>query len=96
MNREQTADVIKVMEHYRDGGEVEAKRLAAGDAGRWEDYDSVNSGVSWNWAEYDYRIKKRSGEGLAEIWKDGSMTVHAFGYARASAKCIKIKWEECD
>ena len=40
---------IKVMQHYADGKEVEIKLVSG-----WEQLDTPK----WDWAGYDYRIKK--------------------------------------
>ena len=85
MDREETAEAIKVMQHYADGGEV-------GDRGPMKH----NTSPAWNWKDDPglYTIEKRSGEGLASIFQDGSMNVHLVGYKHTSPDAIKIKWEE--
>ena len=43
--------MIKVMQHYADGGEVENKNK---ESNKW----FIGCTPVWNWAKYDYRIKK--------------------------------------
>lgn len=50
MNREETAEAIKVMQHFVDWGFVQ--RRERGDKGRWSDEFTRQ----WNWGEYEYRI----------------------------------------
>lgn len=50
MDREETREAAKVMQHFADGGEVEA--MARGGT-RWNDH----SEPAWAWASCDYRIK---------------------------------------
>ena len=48
MNREETKEAIKVMQHFVDGGEVEFATPSD-----W----AVIPSPSWNWNGYNYRIK---------------------------------------
>ena len=47
----ETTDMIKVMQHYADGGEVENKEK---ESNKW--FKAYTP--AWNWSKYDYRIKK--------------------------------------
>ena len=98
MNREETAEAIKVMEHYRDGGEVEYQDLTDSE---WYDRNPP----IWDWIKYAYRIKKSSGECWADITERG--TIIGIGGSvpeSVSTNCdydgavlrTKIKWEEID
>lgn len=40
--------------------------------------------------------EKRSGEGFAVIFADGSMNVHKLDYCMTPKDAVKIRWEECD
>ena len=51
MNREETKEAIKVMQHYADGGEVEYRSCDKSD---W----SFDDSPWWNWISYTYRIKQ--------------------------------------
>lgn len=87
MNREETAEAIKVMQYYVDGGDV-------GDRGPIR---KVFVPVwSWNDDAGTYTIEKRSGECYAAINENGSV-IQAHWLAEDIAdglKYIKIKWEE--
>ena len=56
-------EMIKVMQHYADGGEVEI-RLKDDDNDTWEKPNRT----SWNWGEYDYRIKEQKEKVTIEKW----------------------------
>ena len=56
-------EMIKVMQHYADGGEVEI-RLKDDDNDTWEKPNRT----SWNWGEYDYRIKEQKQKVTIEKW----------------------------
>lgn len=51
MNREETKEAIKVMQHYADGGAIQLSRKNAND---WTDVDFK---PRWDWMTRDYRIK---------------------------------------
>jgi hypothetical protein len=48
-----TEEMIKVMQHYVDGGEVVFTHR--GELGTWEVFPKQY--IYWNWDEYNYRIK---------------------------------------
>ena len=56
MTREETLEAIKVMQHYADGGEVEARLIDQRHFGEkaWTHHDNP----WWVWPDFDYRIKK--------------------------------------
>ena len=43
--------MIKVMKHFKDGGEVECAETG------FDDWKIAND-PSWNWYDFDYRIKE--------------------------------------
>ena len=49
MNREDTAKLIKVMQHYVDGGEVGLKHIFFDK----QDYGAVST-PTWDWKKYEY------------------------------------------
>ena len=61
-------EMIKVMQHYADGGEVE--RCAKGEDDNWITLSSYH----WNWYTTDYRIKEQKQKVTIETWlmKDAS------------------------
>ena len=54
-------EMIEVMQHFDNGGEVEIKTK------RSDDWGEVTT-PSWNWFEYDYRIKKPKQKVTIEKW----------------------------
>lgn len=56
-------EMIKVMQHYADGEEVEV-RFKDDDNDTWEE----PNGTLWNWSVYDYRIKKQKQKVTIEKW----------------------------
>ena len=56
-------EMIKVMQHFADGGEVEAIDKV-NDCGGW--YDATTP--CWDWDEFDYRIKKQKEKVTIEKW----------------------------
>lgn len=56
MTREETLEAIKVMQHYADGGEVEARLIDQRHFGEkaWTHHENP----WWVWPDFDYRIKK--------------------------------------
>lgn len=87
MNREETKEAIKVMQHYADGGEVEA---SGGDG--WHRFISPGA-PSWNWVDFEYRIKE---EPMSIDWshlRDDIIAVAADSYGNAYAHTtIPSKW----
>ena len=58
-------DQIKVMQAYRDGAEIEVKsRINGGD--HWV----AATKIPWNWASFDYRVKRKPKTMTLEWWKD--------------------------
>ena len=45
-------EMIKVMQHFENGGEVEFKKTTE------DDKEWLLAHPTWNWASFDYRIKK--------------------------------------
>lgn len=60
MNREQTKEAIKVMQHWADGGDCQGRMRPNGEWGPSFD-------PAWDWFEYDYRIKPKPLEGWATV-----------------------------
>ena len=60
-------EMIKVMQHYVDGGEVEFSddnfETVLGESKMADDGD-----LCWNWDEYDYRIKQLKQKVTIEKW----------------------------
>ena len=54
-------EMIKVMQHFDNGREVEIKTKRSDD---WEEVTTP----SWNWFEYDYRIKEPKQKVTIEKW----------------------------
>ena len=56
-------EMIKVMQHYENGGEVEY-------SGKGDDYFSWIKCVNpiWDWFDYDYRIKEPKQKVTIEKW----------------------------
>lgn len=48
-------EMIEVMEHYTDGGEIELKGRGENDT-KWRELLGI---PSWNWQDYNYKIKKQ-------------------------------------
>ena len=57
-------EMIKVMTHYLNGGEVEFKRTIEDDI-KWEKLLPV---PVWNWERFDYRIKEENQKVTIEKW----------------------------
>ena len=55
-------EMIKVMQHFRDGGEVENKEKHSDDA-KW-----ILACPVWNWGSFDYRIKPEKQKVTIEKW----------------------------
>ena len=60
-------EMIKVMQHYDNGGEVEFSddkfKTLLGEANKEDDGE-----LCWNWDEYDYRIKEQKQKVTIEKW----------------------------
>ena len=54
-------EMIKVMQHYENGGEVECTDVG----GEWW---RVLDDPQWNWDGYDYRIKEQKQKVTIEKW----------------------------
>ena len=63
-------EMIKVMQHYADGGEVEVYKN-----GRW----TIAVNPIWDWDNFEYRIKEPKQKVTIEKWlcsdKQGSLVV---------------------
>ena len=57
-------EMIRVMEHYENGGEVEFKRTIEDDT-KWEKLLPV---PVWNWERFNYRIKEQKQSVTIEKW----------------------------
>ena len=57
-------EMIKVIQHYENGGEVEFKRTIEDDTG-WEKLLPV---PIWNWERFNYRIKPEKQKVTIEKW----------------------------
>ena len=57
------SEMIKVMQHYEDGGKVEYSEKKGG-SNHWT---TVNS-PSWDWVYFEYRIKKSKQKVTIEKW----------------------------
>ena len=55
-------EMIKVMQHYDNGGEVEVKEKREDDT-KWR-----FSNPSWDWAYFEYRIKEEKPKVTIEKW----------------------------
>ena len=53
MNREETKEAIKVMQHFADGGAIVIKIRAA-----HIDNEYTDDNPNWNWGFFDYFIEK--------------------------------------
>lgn len=56
------SEMIKVMQHYENGGEVENKEKHSDDA-KW-----ILARPVWNWDSFDYRIKDEKQKITIEKW----------------------------
>ena len=60
-------EIIKVMQHFEDGGEVEFSddnfKTVMGKANKEDD-----GGLCWNWDEFSYRIKEQKQKVIIEKW----------------------------
>jgi hypothetical protein len=70
MTREETIEAIKVMQHYADGGEVEARLIDQRHFGEkaWTHHDNP----WWVWPDFDYRIKKTTKKIKLEAWMENA------------------------
>ena len=66
-------EMIKVMQHYENGGEVENKEKHSDDA-KW-----ILACPVWNWDSFEYRIKPEKQKVTIEKWlcsdKQGGLVV---------------------
>jgi hypothetical protein len=63
MNREQTKEVIKVMQHFAEGGEIEHRDRGDRYSRKWQPLTDP----LWDWADTEYRIKPKPLEGWATV-----------------------------
>lgn len=68
MNREQTREAIKVMQHFADGGEVECKQCD-GSWGRLMD-------PNWQFSSCEYRIKPKPLECWVNVYQHDQLVIH--------------------
>lgn len=76
-------DMIKVMSHYENGGEVEFKFKTLDDRNKW----ILSSNPSWNWGDYDYRIKEPKQKVTIEKWLIKN-TYNEYYIREAEPKCL--------
>ena len=57
----ETTDMIKVMQHYADGGEIE---YSLKESNTWNKANTP----AWGWTEYNYRIKEQKQKVTIEKW----------------------------
>ena len=56
-----TAEMIVIMQHFADGGEVECVETG------YDDWEIANK-PCWNWYDYNYRIKEQKPKVTIEKW----------------------------
>lgn len=54
-------EMIKVMQHFADGGEVECAEIG------FDEWEIANK-PCWNWSDYNYRIKEPKQKITIEKW----------------------------
>lgn len=92
MNREQTLQAIKVMQHYADGGEVEARMRS--ERGAWGSL--FMDGPRWDWDSAEYRIQPKPLECWVVCDKD-LIPVDVYrskGHAEVGSNKCADKWPE--
>ena len=57
------SEMIKVMQHYENGGEVEFKPKN-GNSDKW----ILSDGPTWDWYDYEHRIKEQKPKVTIEKW----------------------------
>ena len=55
-------EMIKVMQHFDDGGEIEFKKIDE------DDTEWLSADPTWNWYSFDYRIKEEKEKVTIEKW----------------------------
>ena len=60
-------EMIKVMQHYADGGDVEYSEDCFKTI-KGESNNKNRLGLSWDWNEFDYRIKEQKQKVIIEKW----------------------------
>lgn len=73
-----TKEMIKVMQAYEDGAEIEFRVLAGS---VW--HSCVTSGPEWDWSSIDYRVKPKHREVWVNEYPDGNRTYHETGDSAA-------------
>ena len=80
--------MIKVMEHFKNGREVECAEIDFDD---WE----INNHPCWNWMDYKYRIKEPKPKVTIERWlfrdKQGDFLVIEISNADNYKQYEKVK-----
>ena len=56
-------DMINVMQHYKNGGEIEI-RFKGDESDIW----GSSCSPSWDWSYYDYRVKEQNKKVTIEKW----------------------------
>ena len=87
-------EIIKVMQHFEDGGEVEFSddnfKTVMGKANKEDD-----GGLCWNWDEFNYRIKEQKQKVIIEKWlfrdKQGDFLVIEISNADNYKQYEKVK-----
>lgn len=89
MNREETREAIKVMQHYVDGGNIEGKFRSN------SDWQCADDGPVWNWWEHEYRIRSDEPD-ESDIGKMVEVTDHRNGSCWMRRKLVALidhKWK---
>ena len=83
-------EMIKVMQHYENGGEIKFKRKDI-NITTWTDAEFPN----WNWNDFDYRIKEERQKVTIEKWlfrdKQGDFLVIEISNADNYKQYEKVK-----
>ena len=86
-----TADKIKVMQHYEDGGKIEVSIKGH----HWEEW--ICNVPNWDWSSTQYRIKpqKTWQEELKEICRSGWVKSKVTGSCRMVVELCMSREEDC-
>ena len=80
--------MIKVMQHYENGGEVECADVG------FDKWETVSNPL-WNWPDYNYRIKEQKQKVTIEKWlfrdKQGDFLVIEISNADNYKQYEKVK-----
>ena len=87
-------EMIKVIQHYENGGDVEFKRTIEDDT-KWEKLLPV---PVWNWERFDYRIKEEKQKVTIEKWlcrdNDEEFVIYETSNVDKNRELAKIKFIE--